>query len=41
MKFAVILGNLGNTNDRFLSSGYKDQPSKEEMAAYPEYKGVS
>ena len=30
-KYAVILGNLGNTNDRFLSSGYKDQPSKEEM----------
>jgi len=31
MKYAIILGNLGNTNDRFLSSGYKDQPSKEEM----------
>jgi sugar phosphate isomerase/epimerase len=31
MKFAIILGNLGNTCDRFLSSGYKDQPSKEEM----------
>ncbi len=31
MKFAVILGNLGNTCDRFLSSGYKDQPSKEQM----------
>ena len=31
MRFAVILGNLGNTNDRFLSSGYKDQPTKEEM----------
>ncbi len=30
-KYAVILGNLGNTCDRFLSSGYKDQPSKEEM----------
>ncbi len=30
-KYAVILGNLGNTNDRFLSSGYKDQPSKETM----------
>lgn len=27
----MILGNLGNTNDRFLSTGYKDQPSKEEM----------
>jgi len=31
VKYAIILGNLGNTNDRFLSSGYKDQPSKEEM----------
>ena len=31
MKYAIILGNLGNTNDRFLSSGYKDQPTKEEM----------
>ncbi|MDF1568713.1 MAG: sugar phosphate isomerase/epimerase [Spirochaetaceae bacterium] len=27
----MILGNLGNTNDRFLSTGYKDQPSKQEM----------
>lgn len=31
MKFAIILGTLGNTCDRFLSSGYKEQPSKEEM----------
>ena len=31
MKLAIILGNLGNTNDRFLSSGYKDQPTKQEM----------
>ncbi len=31
MKYAIILGNLGNTCDRFLSSGYKDQPSKEQM----------
>lgn len=31
MKFAIILGNLGNTCDRFLSSGYKEQPSKEQM----------
>ena len=31
MQLAIILGNLGNTNDRFLSSGYKDQPTKEEM----------
>jgi xylose isomerase len=33
MRLAVILGNLGNTCDRFLSSGYKDQPSKAEMIA--------
>ncbi len=31
MGYSVILGNLGNTCDRFLSSGYKDQPSKETM----------
>ena len=31
MKFAIILGNLGNTCDRFLSSGYKEQPTKEAM----------
>ncbi len=31
IKYAIILGNLGNTCDRFLSSGYKDQPSKETM----------
>lgn len=30
-RFSVILGNLGNTCDRFLSSGYKDQPPKETM----------
>ena len=30
-KYSVILGNLGNTNDRFLSTGYKDQAPKEEM----------
>lgn len=30
-KYSIILGNLGNTCDRFLSSGYKEQPSKEEM----------
>jgi sugar phosphate isomerase/epimerase len=29
-KYAVILGNLGNTCDRFCS-GYKDNPSTEEM----------
>jgi sugar phosphate isomerase/epimerase len=33
MKYAIILGNLGNTCDRFLSTGYKDQPSKREMLA--------
>ncbi|MCL5999117.1 MAG: sugar phosphate isomerase/epimerase [Chloroflexi bacterium] len=31
MNFAVILGNLGNTCDRFLSTGYKDQPPKAVM----------
>jgi xylose isomerase len=31
VKYAIILGNLGNTNDRFLASGYKEQPTKEEM----------
>jgi len=30
-KYSIILGNLGNTCDRFLSSGYKEQPVKEEM----------
>lgn len=43
-KYAVILGNLGNTCDRFLSSGYKDQPGKAEMiaqaAAIPGVSGV-
>jgi len=31
MQFSVILGNLGNTCDRFLSSGYKNQPTKADM----------
>ena len=31
MNFAVILGNLGNTCDRFLSTGYKDQLPKSVM----------
>ncbi len=31
IKYAVILGNLGNTCDRFLSTGYKDNPSPTEM----------
>lgn len=43
-KYAAILGNLGNTCDRFLSSGYKDQVSKAEMfrqaAAIPEVTGI-
>ena len=43
-KYAAILGNLGNTCDRFLSSGYKDQPSKEEMfsraASIPDVTGI-
>ena len=30
-KYSIILGNLGNTCDRFLSSGYKEQPPKEEL----------
>ena len=30
-KYAVILGNLGNTCDRFLSSGYKDVPGRDEL----------
>lgn len=30
-RYSVILGNLGNTCDRFLSSGYKEQLPKEEM----------
>ena len=30
-KYSIILGNLGNTRDRFLSSGYKEQLSKEEL----------
>ena len=29
-KYAIILGNLGNTCDRFCKS-YKDNPSSEEM----------
>ena len=31
MKYSVILGNLGNTCDRFLSTGYKEQPTKLKM----------
>lgn len=43
-KYSIILGNLGNTCDRFLSSGYKTQPPKAEMirqaAAIKGVKGV-
>lgn len=43
-KYSAILGNLSNTCDRFLSSGYKDQPSKEEMfksaASIPDVSGI-
>jgi xylose isomerase len=41
-KYSVILGNLGNTNDRFLSTGYKDQLPKEDMIRQAaEIEGVS
>ncbi len=30
-KYSIILGNLGNTCDRFLSTGYKDELPKEEL----------
>lgn len=30
-RYSVILGNLGNTCDRFLPTGYKSAPSKQEM----------
>ncbi|MEI6874401.1 MAG: sugar phosphate isomerase/epimerase, partial [Spirochaetota bacterium] len=44
IKYSIILGNLGNTCDRFLSTGYKDQVEKAEMvrqaAAIPGVKGV-
>ncbi len=42
-KYAVILGNLGNTKDRFCG-GYKDNPSTHEMlaqaAAIPHVSGI-
>jgi len=31
MKYSVILGSLGNTRDHFLSSGYKETPTQEEL----------
>ena len=43
-RYSVILGNLGNTCDRFLSSGYKDSLPKKEMirqaAEIPGIKGI-
>jgi len=43
-RYSVILGNLGNTCDRFLSSGYKDVAPKKELvaqaAAMPGVKGI-
>lgn len=43
-KYAAILGNLGNTCDRFLSSGYKEPVSKEVMfaqaASIPDVTGI-
>lgn len=43
-RYSVILGNLGNTCDRFLPTGYKDTRPKREMlhaaAAIPGIEGV-
>lgn len=43
-RYSVILGNLGNTCDRFLPTGYKEVFSKPEMiskaAAIPGIKGI-
>ncbi|OJU98409.1 MAG: xylose isomerase [Verrucomicrobia bacterium 61-8] len=43
-RYSVILGNLGNTCDRFLSSGYKEILPKPEMirkaAAIPGIEGI-
>lgn len=43
-RYSVILGNLGNTCDRFLPSGYKDIPPKRDLirqaAAIPGIQGV-
>jgi sugar phosphate isomerase/epimerase len=43
-KYSVILGNLGNTCDRFLSTGYKDALPRPEMirqaAAIPGIEGL-
>jgi xylose isomerase len=43
-RYAVILGNLGNTRDRFLSDGYKKDQSKEDLwrqvGEMPEVTGI-
>lgn len=40
-RYAIILGNLGNTCDRFLSTGYKDQlPKKTLIKQASEIEGV-
>jgi len=43
-RYSVILGNLGNTCDRFLPTGYKESRPKEEMirqaAAIPGIQGI-
>ena len=43
-RYAVILGNLGNTRDRFLSEGYKTDQRKEDLwrqvGEMPEVKGI-
>lgn len=43
-RYSVILGNLGNTRDRFLSEGYKNDQSKEDLwrqvGEMPEVTGI-
>jgi xylose isomerase len=42
--YSVILGNLGNTRDRFLSGGYKTETGKDELwlqvGQMPEVRGI-
>lgn len=41
-RYSVILGNLGNTRDRFLASGYKDvPPTRELLRQAAEIEGVT
>jgi xylose isomerase len=44
MKYSVILGNLGNTRDRFLSTGYKEEQATDAMlrqaVSIPGVKGI-